>query len=445
MKNTGHRILANGISISNNTWETGISNNDLILGPTGGGKTRGYVLPNLMSSQESFIVTDTKGVLRKQIGALLQRRGFRVIELNFSDLLHSPWGYNPLRFVRWDKERGQYCEQDILTVAAGLVPLEDRFEPFWDLSARNLVETLIGYTLECLPRREHNLSSVAKLFAEAETGVLDGLMSELCTIDPDSFAAMRWKSLQTVHKADKTYGSILGILSQKLSNFNFSGPRALFENPQQIDFAAISRTPTAVFLKVSDNDFSLASLTSLFYTQALQMLIAEADSRPDDRLQIPVRLYLDDFANLNIPNFDQTISIIRSRELSVSIVLQSITQLDGLYGRSKAMTIIDNCDHLLYLGGQSLDTAQFISAKANKSVSTILSMPLGKAWLFERGRSPQEVKRYELKEHPLYSQLFERTDLPDAGTCEHCAVTRKSQLSDAEVQPRHPDKERSVL
>ena len=115
MKNTGHRILANGISISNNTWETGISNNDLILGPTGGGKTRGYVLPNLMSSQESFIVTDTKGVLRKQIGALLQRRGFRVIELNFSDLLHSSWGYNPLRFVRWDKERGQYCEQDILT------------------------------------------------------------------------------------------------------------------------------------------------------------------------------------------------------------------------------------------------------------------------------------------------------------------------------------------
>ena len=407
MNQTGQRILADGITVSNNTWETGISNNDLVVGPTGGGKTRGYVMPNLLNSQESFIVTDTKGALKKQVGAVLEQRGFQVLELNFSDLLHSPWGYNPLRFIRYDNEREQYMEQDILTVAAGLVPLEDRFEPFWDLSARNLVEALIAYTLECLPAREHNLTSVAALFAEAETGVLDELMQELCTLTPDSFAAMRWKFLQTARKADKTYSSIQGILSQKLSNYNFSGPRALFSNPRQIDFAAISRTPTAVFLKVSDSDFSLRALTSLFYTQALQMLLAEADSRPDNRLQVPVRLYLDDFANLNVPDFDKTIAIIRSREISVSVVLQSITQLDGLYGHDKAMTIIDNCDHLLYLGGQSLDTARFIGAKANKPVSTILNMPLGRAWLFERGRAPREVGKYDLKQHPLYCRLPE--------------------------------------
>ena len=407
MRDIGYRILADGVAVSNDTWATGLANHDLIIGPTGGGKTRSYVLPNLLSGAESFVVTDTKGSLRRQVGGILERRGFRVLELDFTNLMHSPWGYNPLRFIRWDGDRQCWNEQDIITVAAALVPVTSRTDPFWDLSARNYAEALIGYTLDNLPQEEHTLVSVAKLFAEAETGVLDELMREYCTICPDSFAAMRWKSLQGGRKADKTYSSILAILSQRLSNFSFSGVQQLFTNKNQIDFGAISREPTAVFVHVSDNDFSLSGLTSLFYTQALQALIAEADSRPDNRLQIPVRLYLDDFANLIIPDMDKTISVIRSREISVSIVLQSITQLEGLYDHDKAMTIIDNCDHLLYLGGQSVETARFIATKANKPASAILNLPLGKAWLFERGNSPREVKKYDLTRHPLYRQLPE--------------------------------------
>ena len=407
MRDNGYRILADGVAVSNDTWATGLANHDLIIGPTGGGKTRNYVVPNLLSSKESFIAADTKGSLRRQVGGILERRGFRVLELDFTDVLHSPWGYNPLRFIRWDSERKCWNEQDIITVAAALVPVTSRTDPFWDLSARNYAEALIGYTLDNLPREEHTLVSVAKLFAEAETGILDELMREYCTICPDSFAAMRWKFLQGGRKADKTYSSILAILSQKLSNYSFGGVQALFQNPNQIDFAAISQEPTAVFVHVSDCDFSLQNLTSLFYTQALQMLIAEADSRPDNRLQIPVRLYLDDFSNLIIPDMDKTISIIRSREISVSIALQSVTQLEGQYGHAKAMTIIDNCDHLLYLGGQSVETARFIGAKANKPASAILNLPLGKAWLFERGNSPREVKKYDLTRHPLYRQLPE--------------------------------------
>lgn len=407
MRDNSYRILAEGVTVSNDTWTTGLANHDLIIGPTGGGKTRSYVLPNLLNSRESFAVTDTKGSLRRQVGGILERRGFRVLELDFTDVLHSPWGYNPLRYIRWDSERECWNEQDIITVAAALVPVTSRTDPFWDLSARNYAEALIGYTLDNLPREEHTLVSVAKLFAEAETGVLDELMREYCTICPDSFAAMRWKFFQGGRKADKTYSSILAILSQKLSNYSFSGVQALFQNQKQIDFGAISRELTAVFVHVSDNNFSLSGLTSLFYTQALQALIAEADNRPDNRLQIPVRLYLDDFANLFVPDFDKTISIIRSREISVSIVLQSITQLEGLYDHDKAMTIIDNCDHLLYLGGQSVETARFIGAKANKPASAILNLPLGKAWLFERGCNPREVKKYDLTRHPLYRQLPE--------------------------------------
>ena len=409
MRKAGSRILADGVSVSNDTWETGLANNDLVVGPTGGGKTRGYVMPNLLNSQESFLVTDSKGMLRKQVGGILEKRGFQVCEISFTDLLHSQWGYNPLNFIRWIPEGERYCEQDILTVAAGLVPVEDQHQPFWEYAARNLLEALIGYTLDCLPREEHNLVSVAALFAEAESGALDELMREYCVMKPGSFVAMRWKFLQTCRRADKMYGSILGILAQKLSCFAFGDVQKLFLNPRQVDFAKLSHRPTALFLKVSDSDFSLQALTSLFYTQALQALIAEADRRPDNRLKVPVRLYLDDFANLIVPDMDKTISIIRSREISVSIVLQSITQLEGLYGHAKAMTIIDNCDHLLYLGGQSLETARFIGDKANKPASAILSMPQGDGWLFERGAPPRQVRRYDLKQHPLYRQFPEYT------------------------------------
>ena len=422
------RLLAEGVSVSNNTWETGLANNDLIIGPTGSGKTRSYVLPNLLDTQESFLVTDTKGSLCRQMAPLLEQRGFQVIELDFSDLLHSPWGYNPFRFIRWDEERGCYQEQDIMTVSAVLVPIDDPKQPFWELIARNLMEALVAYTMECLPPEEHNMLSVSRLFDEAGGKVLNDLMDELSILNPNSFAASRWRRFQACQKADKMYGSILGVLSQKLSYFGFSGAEKLFLNPRQLDFVEMSRRKTAVFLKVSDCDFSLAPLTSLFYTQALQSLIAEADSRPDHRLEIPVRLYLDDFANLNIPDFDKIISIIRSREISVSVVLQSVTQLESCYGHSRAMTIIDNCDHLLYLGGQSLETAHFIGRKANKPDWGILNMPLGQAWLFERGSAPRAVRKYDLKQHPLYCQLAEYRDT-------HPAVWEPLNLDDEDGMP----------
>ena len=139
------RLLADGVSVSNDTRETGLANNDLIIGPTGSGKTRSYVLPNLLSTQDSFIVTDTKGSLCGQVAPLLKQKGFRVIELDFTDIFHSPWGYNPFRFIRWDKERGCHREQDIITVSAVLVPIDDPRQPFWELIARNLMEALVAY------------------------------------------------------------------------------------------------------------------------------------------------------------------------------------------------------------------------------------------------------------------------------------------------------------
>ena len=120
----------------------------------------------------------------------------------------------------------------------------------------------------------------------------------------------------------------------------------------------------------------------------------EADNNPDGRLAVPVRIILDDYAgSAVIADFDKIISVIRSRNLSVSVVLQSISQLDSLYTPAQAMTILNGCDHMLYLGGQDVDTARHISVKANKPIREILNMSIDEAYLFERGSKPRLVKR----------------------------------------------------
>ena len=123
MHNTGYRILAEGQQVSNDTWITGLNNNDCIIGPSGAGKTRSYVLPNILQCNGSMVITDTKGALREQVGAILQRNGYKVMELNLTDCRVSTIGYNPLRFIRYDQEQDHYNEQDILRVSACLVPI----------------------------------------------------------------------------------------------------------------------------------------------------------------------------------------------------------------------------------------------------------------------------------------------------------------------------------
>lgn len=405
MRNTGHRILAEGQTASNDTWTTGRNNNDLIIGPSGAGKTRGYVLPNILQCSESMIVTDTKNTLCQEVAGMLIQHGYRVLEVNLTDCLTSPWGYNPLDYVRYDRRRGKYSEQDIITIAAALVPIENGHEPFWDLAARMVLESLIGYVLDFLPDEEHTLSSVVKLFQVMGSKQFKRLYDELKEVAPDSFAYARYQMFRSISHADKMYASIQGILAQKLSPLTFDGTKALFDNPQRIDFRTLDQRKTAVFLGISDTDRSMDRLAALFYTQALHTLCNIADHSPGHRLAVPVRLILDDFAaNAAIPDFDKITSVIRSREISVSIIIQSLSQLEALYGHAKALTIINNCDDLLYLGGQDVETARYISTKANKSINTILQMPLDSAWLFTRGEKPQEVRKYRLDSHPLYRE-----------------------------------------
>ncbi len=403
----GTRILAQGCRINNDTWKTGLNNNDLIIGPSGSGKTRSYVLPNILLGNESMVIADTKGNLKRQTEDVLKRKGFQIIQIDFTDCLYS-YGYNPFDFIRYDSSRDCYVEQDILTMAACIVPVKGYSDPYWELAARFYLESFIAYILECLPEQEHSLDFAVRLLAEMGTGRFEKLMEELQEIHPGSFALSRYNLYKNNVRAEKMHESIRGILAEKLSVFSFDGAKAMFHQKKRIDFNRLGREKVAVFLTVSDTDRSMDRLADLFFTQAVHTLCQSADrDYEDSRLAVPVRFLLDDFAaGIFIPDFDKIISVIRSREISVSIILQSISQLESMYGHARAMTIINNCDNCLYLGGQDVETARYISTRADKWINTVLEMPLDEAWLFTRGSKPRQVRKYQMESCGENASLF---------------------------------------
>lgn len=405
-----YRILADGQIVNNNTWQTGLNNNDLIVGPSGAGKTRGYVMPNILQCNESMVITDTKAALYSQFKDLLAQQGYKVICLDLANPVRSEWGYNPMMYVRCDEETGKCSEQDILTLAACLIPRTRANDPYWEISARIYTESLISYVLECLPPDECTLTSVANLLSEiGPDGNYKKLINELSAISPNSFAVNRYNLFKGIAEGvNVTNACIYGNAASHMSVLSFDGTKQLFENEKQIEIEKLGQEKTVVFLTVSDSDDSMYRLASLFYTQALHVLSDLADKSPGHRLKMPVRFYLDDFAsNVVIPNFDKLISVIRSREIYVSVILQSLSQLESLYDHQKAMTIINNCDNCLYLGGTDVETAKYFAIKANKSVNTILNMPLDNAWLFTRGQEAKQVQKYNIKNHRYYDGLPE--------------------------------------
>lgn len=404
------RILADNHFISNDTWITGLNNNDLIIGPSGAGKTRGYVIPNILQCNGSMVVADTKGTICPEVGPILAQEGYKVMEINLADCALSPYGYNPLAYIRRDRY-GRFSEQDILTLAACTVPVETVRDPYWENMARIYLESAAAYALEALPEEEQDFTSVVRLSGEMGVGgKYKKLMEELAVIDPESFALSRYRMFQNVSEnAGTTSSCIHSFLASKISPLAFDGAKKLFKNPNKINIKRLGREKTAVFLTISDTDSSMYRLANLFYTQALHTLCDLADKSAGHRLKVPVRFYLDDFAsNVVIPDFDRIISVIRSREISVSVIIQSLSQLESLYGSPKAMTILNNCDNMLCLGaGRDISTARYISYQVNKPVSAVLNTPLSEAWLLTRGEAAQQVRKYDLKSHRLYNRLPE--------------------------------------
>ena len=400
----GELILTANRRESMDSWETGLNNNLLVLGSSGSGKTRNFLKPNLLQCEGSYVVLDSKGRLYREMAPYLRSHGYKVDCLDFTTM-QGTLGYDPLHHVRW--RGGRPLSQDIIAIASTLFPRDDMGQdPFWSGAAANYLASYIAYVFEALPEREWNMASVVSVFEQACDGNIVTMFDELASEDPESYAVSLFRRARSTSRAEKMHASILGIIAANIFPLTFDEALASFRNPEQIDFCALGHERRALFVTMDDMDRSLAPLTSLFVRQAFQSLCAHADAECEGgRLPVPVRFMLDDFANLNLPGIDDVLSVIRSREVSCTLICQTVSQLEARYGEPAANSIVGNCDRQLVLGFQDERTAHYFSLRANRTPSSLLETPAGSWWYFERGRRGACELAYELEQHPAYGEL----------------------------------------
>lgn len=404
----GSRIISKDIRQSNDTRETGLNNNDLIIGPSGAGKTRGYVIPNILHAHESIIVTDTKGSLRTMFCPHLQQQGYEVIDIDIADLANSRCGYDPLDFIRVDPMTGEPNEQDVRSLAALISPATSLVEPYWELAAQANIAALIAFVMTRVEEQDRSMATVCALASYEGSGRIEAMFADLMELAPDCLAARLFRQVHCNAEAEKMVASVRGIEAEKLAALSVKGAISLYRNARRIDFSIIGQRKTAVFLKISDSDRSMDALANIFYSQAFQVLNRTAESYPDNTLPIPVRIILDDFAtNTVIPNFDKVIATIRSRGICVSLIVQDFMQLYAIYGDCNGAVIANNCDTWLYLGGRDIRTADDIATRMNKRLDSVLNMPVGDMVLLVRGREPVRTQRYVPERDPLFLSLNE--------------------------------------
>ena len=405
--------------------------NVLVVGGSGAGKTRFYAKPNILQANTSFVALDPKGELLRDTGKLLESKGYdiRVLDLINPGLSHC---YNPFAYLR--------DEKDVLKLVTNLIRNTtpkgaSNNDPFWEKSETALLEALILYLLYMAPPEEQNFPMVMDLLSAAEvheedeefTSILDDMFSRLAMEEPDNLAVKQYSIFKLA--AGKTAKSILVSLGVRLEKYNLPQIAAISQI-DELDLASLGEKKVALFAVIPDNDSSLNFIVGMMYTQLFQELYYSADRIHNGRLPVHVHCVMDEFANVALPDeFDKLLATMRSREISVSIIIQNIAQLKALFDKQWE-SIIGNCDEFLYLGGNEDSTHELVSKKLGKETISADSYTESKgrngsyskntsltgrnlmlpeevrmldnryALLFVRGENAVMDEKYDLMKHP---------------------------------------------
>ena len=411
-----------------------INKNVLVIGGSGSGKTRFHIKPNLMQMNASYIITDPKGTVLIECGKMLQRGGYEIKILNTIDFKQS-MRYNPFRYIR--------CENDILKLVNCIMENtkgEDSKggEDFWAKAEALYYQALIAYIWYEAPEEEKNMTTLLEMLNASEVreedenfkNAVDLMFEQLEKRDPEHFAVRQYKKYKLA--AGKTAKSILISCGARMAPFDIREVRQLMEG-DDLELDKIGDRKTALFCIVSDTDTTFSYIAAMAYTQMFNVLCDEA-LKNGGALKNHVTCLLDEFANQKIPNFQHLISVIRSREISAHIVVQTQSQLKALY-KDHAETIIGNCSCVLFLGGKEQSTLKEISETLGKetidmfntsdsrgsqrsmginyqklgkqlmSTDELAVMDNSKCILQVQGVRPFFSDKYDITKHPQYKYL----------------------------------------
>lgn len=341
--------------------------NVMVVGGSGSGKTRFYAKPNVMQCNTSFVVLDPKGEILRDTGNLLLQRGYKIRVLDLINLERSH-GYNPFAYLHDDKDVLKLVNNIVRNTTPKGAQSND---PFWERAETALMEALILYLIHEAPPGEQNFPMVMDMIGAAEVreedeeyaSVLDELFERLETRDPEHLAVKQYHIFKLA--AGKTAKSILISLGVRLEKFNLPQIAGVV-NYDEMDFPSVGERKMALFAAIPDNDSSLNFIIGMMYTQLFQELYYRADHVHGGQLPIHVHFVMDEFSNVALPDeFDKLLSTMRSREISVSIIIQNLAQLKALFEKQWE-SIVGNCDEFLYLGGNEQSTHEYVSKLLGK-------------------------------------------------------------------------------
>ena len=362
-----NKILSQHLSIGYNAKAHRRNFNTIVVGGSGAGKTRFYAKPNLMQANTSFVCLDPKGELLRDTGGLLKAKGYEVRVLDLINMERSDC-YNPFMYIESDN--------DIQRLATNLFKSttpkgSQSNDPFWDTAASMLLLALVFYLHYEAPPEEQNFAMVMELLRngdidednEAAGSVLDDLFALLEYENPNHIALKYYKSYRS--GSAKTLKSIQITLAARLEKFNLDSLAEL-TSTDELDLKSLGEKKVALFALIPDNDTSFNFLVSILYTQLFQQLFFVADKKYKGSLPVHVHFLMDEFANVSLPDdFDKILSVMRSRGVSVSIILQNLAQLKALFEKQWE-SIVGNCDEFVYLGGNEQSTHKYVSELLGK-------------------------------------------------------------------------------
>lgn len=458
--------------------------NALIIGGSGAGKTRGFAKPNVMQANSSLVVLDPKGEILRDTGHLLERQGFRVRVLDLVNP-HRSHCYNPFRYLASDNDVQRLTTNLFkATTPKGAVSQD----PFWDTAASMLHLALAFYLLHEAPPEEQNYPMLMEMLRAGEVredddeyaSILDELFQRLEMEKPGHIALKYYHNYRS--GSAKTLKSIQVTLAARLEKFNLESIASL-TSTDELDLPSLGEEKVALFAIIPDNDTSFNFLVSILYTQLFQQLFALADTKYKGSLPTHVHFVMDEFANVSLPDdFEKILSVMRSRNISVSIILQNLAQLKALFEKQWE-SIVGNCDEFLYLGGNEQSTHKYVSELLGKE--TIDTNTFGKstgksgsyttnyqvsgrelltpdevrmldnsqALLFVRGERPLMDTKYDVSKHPRVKltadggmHAFEHgQDTRSVATIASASTLEARFASPTEMQPTIPDERFTIL
>lgn len=388
---TYNKILTQNVSIGLDGRVHRRNLNVLVCGGSGAGKTRFYCKPNIMQCNTSFVCLDPKGELIRDVGNLLEKEGYviKVLDLLNMDKSHC---YNPFVYLETDND----VQKLVTNLFKATTPKgSSSQDPFWDTAASMLLLSLIFYLKYEAPVEEQNFSMVMEMLRagdvkeddEGYLSPLDILFNRLEVKNPEHIALKYYRDYHS--GSAKTLKSIQITLASRLEKFNLDS-LAKLTMVDELDLRTLGEKKTALFALIPDNDTSFNFLVSILYTQLFQQLFYVADHKYGGSLPIPVHFVMDEFANVSLPDdFDKILSVMRSRGVSVSIILQNLAQLKALFEKQWE-SIVGNCDEFLYLGGNEQSTHKYVSELLGKE--TIDTNTYGKS----KGRGGSYSTNYQI-------------------------------------------------